>query len=157
MAEEQEQKTEDLSDEQLLMKLASAMKDSSTLQDEKHNVHTFLDNVVKADDTTKIGNLNVDKDIDELGLPIYPVRDALDLALISEKIMNNKYYQDYFEKEAENTLATSLSRSGFLIRQATTVTKVVADATKRRKSNKGWFGKKTTESSGGDPNIQDRD
>lgn len=151
MAEEQqEKKVEDMSEEELFLKLASAMKDSTTLQDEKHNIHTFLNKVVEAEDTTKIGNLEVDKDIDELGVPVYPVRSALDLALIADKIMENDYFKEYFEKEAENTLGTSLSRRGFLIRQATTVTKQVADVTKRRKINKGWFGKQKVEESGGD-------
>jgi hypothetical protein len=59
-------------------------------------------------------------------------------------------YKEYFEKEAMITLNTSLSRDGFLIRQATTTTKQVADATRRRKINKGMFGHKTVEESGGD-------
>lgn len=149
MAEE-EKKVEDMTEEEALMKLAQAMKDNAPSQEEKHNVHEFLDNVVKAEDTTKIGNLRDDKDMNELGVPSYPVRALKDMALISEKIMGNKYFQDYFEKEAENVLASSLSRGGFLVRQATIQTKQVADITKRRKINKGWFGKKTTEESGGD-------
>ncbi len=145
----EEKKVEDMTEEEALMKLATAMKDQAPAQEEKHNVHEFLDNVVKADDTTKIANLRDDKDVNELGVPSYPVRALKDMALVSEKIMNNEYFKEYFEKEAENTLATSLGREGFLVRQATIQTKVVADATKRRKSNKGWFGKKTTEESGG--------
>ena len=69
---------------------------------------------------------------------------------ISEKIMNNPFFKDYFEAEAEDSLATSLSREGFLVRQATTMTKNVADITKRKKINKGWFGSKKVEESGGD-------
>ena len=64
-------------------------------------------------------------------------------------IMNNKYFADYFKDEAEDTLATSLSREGFLVRQATTTTKQIADVTKRKKVNKGWFSKKE-ETQGGD-------
>ena len=56
----------------------------------------------------------------------------------------------FFLKQAWETLATSLSREGFIIRQATTTTKQIADATKRRKINRGMFGKKTIEESGGD-------
>ncbi len=145
----EEKKVEDMTEEEALMKLATAMKDNAPAQEEKHNVHEFLDNVVKADDTTKIANLRDDKDVNELGVPSYPVRALKEMALVSEKIMGNEYFKEYFEKEAENTLATSLGREGFLVRQATVQTKVVADATKRRKSNKGWFGKKTTEESGG--------
>ena len=51
---------------------------------------------------------------------------------------------------AEATLATSLSKQGFLVRQATTQTKQVADVTKRRTVNKGWFGSKKIQESGGD-------
>ncbi len=72
------------------------------------------------------------------------------MAIIAEKIMENDYFKDYFEKEAENTLATSLSRMGFLIKHAVIQTKQVADITKRKKTNKGWFGKQKVEESGGD-------
>ena len=47
-------------------------------------------------------------------------------------------------------MATSLSRVGFLVRQSTVQTKQVADITKRKKINKGWFGKQKVEESGGD-------
>ena len=149
--EENKTSTEELTDEQLLLKLAATMKDNAPTQEEKQNVHTFLDNVVKAIDSKKIANLRDDKDLNELGIPSYTVRGALDMALIAEKIMENDYFKDYFEKEAENTLGTSLSRMGFLIKHAVIQTKQVADITKRRKVNKGWFGaKKVTEESGGD-------
>ena len=147
---EEEKKEVEMTDEEALLKLAAAMKDNAPIKDEKHNIHEFLNRVVEAEDTTKIGNLEVEKDIDELGIPVYSVRGAKDMALIADKIMDNDYYKEYFEKEAENTLATSLSRKGFLIRQATTVTKQVADITKRRKVNKGWFGKSKIEEQGGD-------
>ncbi len=147
---QQTKPVESMSDEEALMAIAKAMKENAPIQEEKHNVHEFLNRVVEAEDTTKIGNLEVDKEIDELGIPIYSVRGAKDMALIADKIMENDYFKKYFEKEAENTLATSLSRKGFLIRQATTVTKQVADITKRRKINRGWFGKQKVEESGGD-------
>ena len=95
---EENKGTEELTDEQLLMKLASAMKDNAPTQEEKQNVHTFLDNVVKAIDTKKIANLRDDKDMNELGIPQYTVRGALDMALISDKIMENDYFKDYLEK-----------------------------------------------------------
>ena len=141
----------EMTDEEAIMKLASAMKDNAPSQDDKHNVHTFLDSVVRAKDTKKIGNLRDgnDKNPDELGLPTLNVRGSLDLALISSDIMNNDYFKTYFEKEAELTLATSLSREGFLVKQATTQTKQVADATRRRKINKGWFGREKIEEQGG--------
>jgi len=146
----QEQDDDELTSEEIL-KLAQAMKDNVPTQDEKQNVHTFLHSVVIADDTRKIGNLKDDKEFNELGLPTHTVRGSLEMARISDKIMDNDFFKSWFDAEAEETLATSLSRSGFLIKQATTTTKQVADATKRRKINKGWF-KKTEEQSGGDIN-----
>jgi len=145
----EEQKNEDELTEDDIMKLAQAMKDNVPTQDEKQNVHTFLHSVVIADDTKKIGNLKDDKDFSELGLPTHTVRGSLEMARISEKIMDNNFFRDWFKEEAEDTLSSSLSRGGFLIRQATTTTKQVADATKRTKLNKGWF-KKTEEKTGGD-------
>ena len=64
--------------------------------------------------------------------------------------MDNNYFKDYFLDEGEITTATSLSREGFLVRQATTQTKQVADVTRRRTVNKGWFGKEKVNESGGD-------
>jgi len=145
MVEEQ-----DMSDEAALELIARAMKDNAPTPDDKHNVHTFLFNVATAQDTTKIGNLKDDKQESELGSPEHTVRGCKDMALISNKIMGNEFFKEYFELEAENTLATSLSREGFLVRQATVQTKQVADITKRRKVNKGWFGSKKIEETGGD-------
>ena len=145
-----EQQTENISDEEAIMKIAMAMKDNAPTLEEKHNVHKFLFDVVIAKDSTKIGNLQVDKELNELGLPEHTVRGSKSMQLISNKIMDNEYFAGYFEQEAEDTLATSLSREGFLIRQATVQTKNIADLTKRRKINKGWFGKQKVEESGGD-------
>lgn len=147
-----EESQESISDEEALMKIAQAMKDNAPTEEAKNNVHTFLNNIVLADDTTKVGFLRdgSDKDIDELGTPKYSVRGLKELIRISGYIMNNPFFKEYFEKEAEDVLATSLSRKGFLVKQATTTTKAVADITKRRKINKGWFGKEKGEESGGE-------
>lgn len=146
----EEQKSNEMSDEEALMKIAQAMKDNAPSAEDKQSVFTFLFNVATAKDTTKIGNLRDDKDINELGIPIYTVRGSKNLALISDKIMENEYFKEYFDIESENTLGTSLSREGFLVKQATVQTKQVADVTRRRKINKGWFGKEKIEESGGD-------
>lgn len=148
MAEE----TSEMSDEEAVLKIAQAMKDNAPTPDEKHNVHTFLTNVVQASKilrVAKVGNLRDDKEMNELGMPVWNVRGALEMAHIADKIMDNEFFKDYFNTSAIDTLATSLSREGFLVRQATTSTKQVADVTRRRKINKGWF-KKTEEVSGGD-------
>jgi hypothetical protein len=142
---------ESMSDEEAIMKIASAMKDIPS-QDDKTNVHTFLVNVVNSEDNTKVGNLKRDKELDEVGRPSYNVRGAKEMALISKTIMNNTFFKDFFEEDAQNTLATSLSVEGFLVKQATTQTRQVADATKRRKVNKGWFGSEKIEEQGGDIN-----
>ena len=146
---EQAQQQESLTDEEAILKIANAMKDNAPTAEDKHNVHKFLFDVVMAPDTTKIGNLQVDKEINELGMPEHTVRGSKSMKLISDKIMDNDYFKGYFEQEAEDTLATSLSREGFLVKQATVQTKNIADLTKRRKVNKGWFSKKE-ETSGGD-------
>ena len=147
---EEQKKEESMSDEEALMKIANAMKDNTPTQEDKQNVHVFLQSVVNAEDSVKIANLRDDKEINELGIPSYTVRGAKGMALVAEKIMDNDYFKEYFEKEAEITLATSLSREGFLVKQATVSTKQVADITKRKKVNKGWFGSKKIEESGGD-------
>jgi len=150
----EENKDVELTDEQAIMKIAQAMKDNAPSQEDKVNVHTFLVNVVKEkeiDSIIKIGNLRDDKELNELGVPAWNVRGALEMAMISNKIMSNEFFKDYFEESAKITLGTSLSREGFLIRQATTQTRAVADVTKRKKINKGMFSSKKIESSGGDP------
>ncbi len=142
---------ESISDEEAIMKIAQAMKDNTPSQEDKVNIHTFLRDVVVTEDTTRVGNLRDDKDINELGIPQYNVRGAREMALISDKVMGNEFFKEYFDKMSANTTDTSLSRMGFLVRQASTQTKNVADITKRKKVNKGWFGKTNTEEQGGDP------
>lgn len=147
---------EELSDEDAIKQIALAMKENAPSQEERQNVHTFLTNVVNEQgiaNLSKIGNLRDDKDINELGVPLWNVRGCLELSRISDMILGNKFFKDYFEAAASETLATSLSREGFLIKMATTTTKQVADATKRRKINKGMFGSKKIEESGGDINA----
>ena len=154
---EEEKNEEEMSDEQAIMKIAQAMKDNAPSQEDKQNVHTFLINVVKEqeiDNVTKVGNLRDDKDLNEIGIPVWNVRGCLEMARISRLIMQNTFFQDYFESSARETLSSSLSREGFIIRQATTQTKQVADITKRRKINKGMFGAKKIEESGGDTIVQ---
>ena len=145
---EESKDNENMTDEQAIMKIASAMKDNAQTAEDKQSVHTFLFNVETAEDTRKIGNLRDDKDISELGMPSHNVRGSFELARISESIMDNDIFAKWFKAEAEETLATSLSREGFLVRQATTQTKQVSDITQRKKINKGWFGTKTEESGG---------
>jgi hypothetical protein len=107
--------------------------------EDKHNVHTFLFRVATSEDTTKVGYL---KD-EEVGIPKHPVRGFKEFALISSDIISNKFMSDYFEKESEIVTSTSLSRDGFLVNKATEQVRKIADVTKVRKQNKGWFSKKS--------------
>jgi hypothetical protein len=88
--------------------------------------------------------------MNELGAPVWTARGALDMVRSSDKIMDNTLFKEYFENQMVHTLSSSLSREGFIIKHATLTTKQVVDATKRRKVNRGMFGKKTIEESGGD-------
>jgi len=151
MVEVAQQIDENMSDEEALQRITLAMKENAPSQDDKNNMHTFLLNVVQADEIdklAKIANLRDDKDLNELGLPIWTVRGGLDMAMISDKLMDNDFFKGFFEQQVRNTLTTSLSRDGFLIKMNATTTKQVADTTKRKKINKGMFGKKTEETSG---------
>ena len=142
----------EMSDQEAIMKIAMAMKDNAPVVDEKQNVHTFLVNVIKEDavmNVAKLGNLRDDKDVNELGRPIWTLRGSLEMARMSDMLMSNKFFSDYFNAATIETNASSLSSSGFLVRQATTQTKQVSDSTKRKRINKGWI-KSSTEQSGGD-------
>lgn len=157
MSEEQKPEQQELSDEEAIMKIAQAMKDNVPNQDERQNIHAFLTNIVNTNSipegSTKIGNLKDDSDYNELGIPQWNVRGALKMARISDKIMDNDFFKEYFEAQALETLATSLSRNGFLIRQGTTNTKQVADITKRKTKTKGFLGKEKVEETGGDTTV----
>lgn len=147
---EQEQ---EMSDEEVINQIVKTMKDNVPSEEEKHNTHSFLFNVVHTeslDKNKKIANLRNDEVLDELGVPVWTVRGAGEMALISKLIMANEYFTQFFEGSIGDTLATSLSREGFLIRQGTTQTKQVADITRRRKINKGMFGSRKIEETGGD-------
>jgi hypothetical protein len=152
MTEETPQtESEEMSDSEAILKIAQAMKDNAPSPDEKQNVFTLMNNVIMTEDTTKCGNLRDDKEYNELGVPILNVRGCLDISLIASDIMENDFFADYFKKKAENTLATSLSREGFLLKVAVTQTKQISDSTRKIKRNSGMF-KKTQEISGGDIN-----
>jgi hypothetical protein len=116
-------------------------KQGYPVPDERHNTHTFLAKVLKTEDTTKVGNLTED----ELGMAKHPVRAFKEFALISDKICEDPLMTEFFNKEAENVLATSLSRNGKLIGLAVIQKRVIEDETKPKKSNTGWFSRKKPE------------
>lgn len=150
MAEEDNQMT----DEEAIMAIASKMKDNAPSQEDKQNVHTFLQKVAEANDNIKTGYLRDDKDVNELGLGEHHIRGLLEMKRVSGRIMNNPFFENYFKDETQDIISSSLSREGFLVKQATTQTKQVADATRRRTVNKGWFGKQKIEEQGGDINSR---
>jgi len=128
-----------MTDEELTPEDIEALKKYFPTPEEKHNVHLFLNKIATSDDTTKTGYLSDE----EIGEPKYPLRSAKEFALIAETIIGNDVIKNYFDSLAEITTATSLSKQGFLIKQATTTTKNIADVTKTlKKKNKGWFKKK---------------
>jgi len=109
------------------------------LMEQKSNKHTFLTNVVQADDTTKTGNL----DITEIGEPNLPLRTYKELSLFCNDVWEQSGWGDYFKKQAEILTSTSLSKGGILIKLAVTDKSEMADVTpKVTKPNKGWFKKK---------------
>lgn len=105
------------------------------LGDKKHNVYSFLNNVAKAENTVKVGNITED----ELGLPEHTVRTYKELEVFCKEIIDIPILKEYFNKMAESTLSTSLSKQGFLVRSAITTKKELADVSPNKKVNKGWF------------------
>jgi hypothetical protein len=106
----------------------------------KLNVHTLLNRVLDTKDSTKVGFLSEA----ELGSPINPVRVLKEMSLISNTICNNPFFANYFALEAENVLATSLSRKGKFLNIAVTQKRTIADETKQMGDQKksSWFSKK---------------
>ena len=127
--------------EEQIAEIVEKMVGVTPQPEEKSNVHSFLTKVAQEDDTTKLGYLKEE----ELGMPQIPVRSDKSLALWSEMIMTNPFYKDFFLRESEDTTSTSLSKDGFLVKQATLQKKEIADTTKKHVANKGWFKKKEPE------------
>ena len=134
------QKPESMTDEELAEKL-QLLAGSTPIPDQKYSVYAFLHNVATADDTTKIGNLSQE----ELGMPTLPLRTDKSLGLWCSEIMENPVFANYFAKEAEITTSSSLSKDAKLINLAVLQRREIADTTKHRKPNKGWFKPKEKE------------
>lgn len=146
MAEEEESETQETQlpfNEEELRRIAEATANSGLLPEEKQNVYKFLFAVATSDDTTKTGYLRDDKDLNEIGIPKHPIRTYKALALIADKIMNNRFFREYFEAESEIITSTSLSRHGKLIDLAVIQRREIADISRKPKGErKGWFKKK---------------
>lgn len=130
---------EELTEEEKMVLQQAMEKYGSPQADIKHNVHTFLKEVLDTKDTTKVGYLSKD----ELGMPLNPTRVYKELAIYSDKVLDNPFMKDIFNLEAENVvLAPSLSREGFLDKLAVVTKKIFEEQSKIKSDNKGWFTKK---------------
>ena len=109
---------------------------SAPVPEEKYNLHVFLHRVATEKDTKKLGFLKNE----EIGSAEYPIRSYGGFAIIAEDIIGNNFFKQHFEKESENITASSLSRDGFLIKQATTQVKKVGDITRITDKKKGLSG-----------------
>jgi len=131
MPDEQGNMTEQ--EAEVMLRSFSESKDTSV---------SFFRDVIKNKDSSKIGNLSEE----ELGIPQLPIRTLQELGMLSKEVFERYTFADYFNKQAEIVLATSLSKHGFLIKQVGTSKKEIADVSpKERKQNGGWFKKKNQE------------
>ena len=129
-----------LTDEQLA-RIIEKVSGTTPMPEEKHNIYTFLTNIAVAEDTTKVGYLKEE----ELGMPILPIRTDKSLALWSGEVMENLFFEKFFSAESEITTSTSLSKDVFLAKLGVLQKREIADVTKPKKENKGWFKKKEKE------------
>jgi|TARA_R100000750_G_C2338747_1_gene93255 hypothetical protein len=140
----------ELTDDEVIMKVAEAMRGNASSPEDKQSVFAFLNAVATAEDTAKTGYLRDDKDLNEVGIPKLPVRTFHSLAIIADQIMGNQYFKSYFEKEAEIVTKTSLSRNAKLLSLAVLQKREIADVTKKGGGeNKSWFKPKTNQATVG--------
>lgn len=132
---------EDMTDLELAKEVENLLG-TTPRADDKVNAHTFLTKVAEADDTTKTGNLN---EI-ELGMLPQTHRSFKELSLISGEIMQNQYFKNYFQREAEILTSTSLSKNAKLIELAVVQRREFSkDIKPPRKPSSSWFKKKSSE------------
>ena len=148
MVEENTESIEPEMTEQEIAERLSNLVGNTPTADAQNNVHTFLHNVATAKDTTKTGNLT----IEELGNPTLPSRTYKELELFCNSVANMDWYGEYFRKKGEILTSTSLSREAKLITLAISSLqkREMADVTKQRKPNKGWFKKTGPPAEGAD-------
>lgn len=75
----------------------------------KESIFTFFRHILGITDSSKVGNL----DKRELGMLDLSVRNCEYLAKLGT-MLHNKAYNEYFMQKAEITLATSMSKKGWL-------------------------------------------
>lgn len=147
MEEQQTEQTEKSNEPEMsaeeIEKQISDLVGTAPVADEKQNVHSFLFNVARADDTTKLGNLTPE----EVGIPKLPIRTYKELALFCRDVGNMAYFHDYFNAKSEIMTSSSLSKDAKLIDLAVMNRKEIADVTKPKVENTGWFKKKNKQPS----------
>jgi len=110
--------------------------------EEKHSIFQFFNKILKTGDTKKVSNLDNNE--------LFSVRILLNTADYAS-LMGLGDITTYLNREAETTLATADSKTGFLIKAAITSRKDVkiGEGTEKKKSGWGGFGKKGESQQGG--------
>lgn len=116
---------------------------------EKQNAHTFLFNVAKAKDTTKLGNLSPE----EVGVPRHSIRTYQNISLIAKNVIGSDNLAKHFSARSEVVTSTSLSKNAKLINLAVIQRRQVEDLTKpERKPSSSWFKPKKKDNDEGEVN-----
>lgn len=107
-----------------------------TFGESKQNIHSFLTQAIKEKDNTKIGNVTNE----ELGSPSHTVRMYKEIAAFCNTIGDMPYMAEYYEEKANITLATGLSKEGFLLQLGVIQKRELTTGNKNvLKENRGWF------------------
>jgi len=99
----------------------------------REDQYTWFWKIVKLQDSTKVANVE-DREIGQAPLTIRGIKRV---ALVAEQLGNNKL-AEYFNKEAEIILATSMSRKGWLVEQSISQKKSTTRARVRQGGGDGW-------------------
>ena len=134
--------TEELTvEEQELLNQIAGSGDVYPKEEDKQNLFKFFKEIIEAENTTRTANLKND----ELGIANFSVRANLETAHYC-KSMGCEGLGTYFDGKSSIISDSSLSRDGFLIKQASTTTKQIESRTKSGQIKKrGLFSKRTEE------------
>lgn len=127
--------TEEYTPEELALMEEALKSYGAPTPSKENNVHTFLSEVKRDKDTTKVGFLKGE----EVGLAKFSARSLQELSLLSDKLCDDDTMKTIFKDESEILTSTSLSANGFLVRAAITQKKELQSERKERQENKGWF------------------
>ena len=127
---------EDLTPEEL-EELERALGGSSPPIQERHDIFSFFNKILKTKDTIKVSNLSESE--------LNAFRLLRNLALFAEK-MGWDLVAEYLKGEGEVMLASALSKRGFFINAAITQKREQRIGTKPvREVKRGWFRPAQTE------------